>query len=323
MARVGWTLVRVAAWLTLLGGGLALLVVPESAPGWVLAALGTSVVVLARAWRASRGTALRAAVVWAVVAMAFGIISQTLAMWELPVEGRPWTGHGTYLACLATLAALTTVLNARRPGGGAWAFLMVLLVLVFLIPWLEGVGLVGSASALERLRLEVPWSLFFGLLILTGTTNYLPTRHGLAALAVAVGLGLELVGLVMTDWPRTSRAWIWTAVPWFLALALWTAEATAARPRAGGSGLERLWLWFRDRWGVVWALRVMERFNRAAGSAHWPIRLEWHGVESTEPLEPGELPEPIPEAAEATLRGLLRRFADEERLAEASRPAEP
>ena len=52
--------------------------------------------------------------------------------------------------------ALISVLNARTPGGGAWAILMALLVLVFLIPWLEGAGLRRAPIGLGRLRLDQP-----------------------------------------------------------------------------------------------------------------------------------------------------------------------
>jgi hypothetical protein len=76
-----------------------------------------------------------------------------------------------------------------------------------------------------------------------------------------------------------------------------------------------MWGWFRDAWGVVWALRVQERFNRAAETAGWPIRLAWHGVVPVGSDGPVEIP---PEAA-ATLAGLLRRFATAQRIEEAAR----
>ena len=117
------------------------------------------------------------------------------ALLELPETGRPWTGRITYLMVLLLLASLTSVLGARNPGGKAWAILMVLLVVVFLIPWLESGGRLRRTQGLGQVQLDSPWTLFYGLLGLAGVTNFLPTRHGLAALSLGAGLVLEFLGL--------------------------------------------------------------------------------------------------------------------------------
>src|SRR5262249_39141232 len=150
---------------------------------------------LIAAWRAAEGTALRPAVVWGFVAMALGVAAEGAALFEPAAGGRPAAGHLAYFCAPAVLAALISVLNARGPGGGAWGVLMALLVLVFLIPWLEGPGLGRAPGALARLRLDNPWTLFYGLLVLAGVTNYLPTRFGPAAAWLGLGLGLEYLGL--------------------------------------------------------------------------------------------------------------------------------
>jgi hypothetical protein len=106
---------------------------------------------------------------------------------------------------------------------------------------------------------------------------------------------------------------IWSAVPWLLAAAVWAAESRARRRTAAASDLEAIWLWFRDHWGVVWALRVQERFNRTAHSAQWPVRLTWFGIARHSPDDP------IPDAALATLRSLLHRFATPQRIDEVQR----
>jgi hypothetical protein len=247
--------------------------------------------------------------------LVLGMVAQGVAMGESPDGGRPAAGHWAYLATLTTLASLISVLNARRPGSGAWALLMGLLVLVFLIPWLEGAGLSGQAGSAARLRLETPWTLFFLLLVVVGVTNYLPTRCGLASLWLALGLVLEYAALTRVGWPPGRRALVWSAVPWTVALAIVTADALSRRAPEGRPGLERLWFWFRDRWGVVWALRIQERFNRNAELLGWPVRLGWYGVVPAPGL-PG-LPAST-EETEAALKGLLRRFADPARLAEAA-----
>jgi hypothetical protein len=266
-----------------------------------------------RAWRFASGTALRPAVAWGLVAIGLGLVSQAFAMVEPPDAGQPAAGHFTYMCTLATIAALISVLNARTPGGGAWAILMALLLLLFLIPWLEASGLGAGPSALARLRLDSPWNIFYGLLVVAGITNYLPTRHGLSALALGIGLVLELFALTNRGLTPGSRVVFWSLVPWtIVTAALWFDLLPR---RAPTSGLEARWFWFLDHWGVVWGLRVQERFNSAAMAQQWPIRLSWHGVVATRAGEPPA----TPDAAETTLESLLRRFAEPARIAAAAR----
>src|SRR5262245_49832066 len=65
---------RAVAGLVLAIGGVELVRDPERAPGWVLGGLVTAVWPLAVAWRAARGTALRAAVAWGALAVILGIV---------------------------------------------------------------------------------------------------------------------------------------------------------------------------------------------------------------------------------------------------------
>jgi hypothetical protein len=294
---------------------LGVLAAPSIAPAGVVVALSFAFVPLGRAWRSAKGTALRPAVLWGFIAVALGIVSQAFAVTEPLASGRPAAGYLTYLSVLATLAALISVLNARTPGGGAWAILMVLLLLVFLIPWLEGPGL--GRGGLARLRLDSPWSIFYWLLVVAGVTNYLPTRYGSAAALLLLAFALEYAGLTRLVGSPTGLGNLWSAVPISLAAAAWVADGRLDSPREVSNRFEATWFWFRDHWGVVWALRVIERFNRSAEAQGWPYRLSWHGVV---PSGDGIQDRPVPsEAAEATLKGLLRRFAEPGRLEEWSR----
>ena len=170
-------------------GGLALIVLGRRR--CVGLALATAIVPWMAAWRGARGTD-SAAVTWAGLALLIGLISQGVAGTESLHSGRPMAGHLVYLMVLASFAALISVLNARWPGGGAWAILMALLVLVFLIPWLEGPGWARKAQGLSRLRLDAPWSLFYVLVVIAGVTNYLPTRYGLSGGLARVRVGLRV-----------------------------------------------------------------------------------------------------------------------------------
>jgi hypothetical protein len=308
--------VRAVTAIGLAAGAVALVATPEIAPAAVFLDLATTAWPLARAWRAARGTALTSAVVWAALAVALGLVSQATAWSEPLATGRPIAGHATYLATLATLAALVSVLNARTPGAGAWAILMGLLVVVFLIPWLEAPGLARNPQGLGRLRLDAPWTIFYVLVVAAGVTNYLPTRYGAAAAWLGLGFAIEYVGLTRPGIAIRYGGALWSAFPWTLAVALWTADGRSRRDGPRRDGLEAAWSWFRDHWGVVWALRVQERFNRTAEAQRWPIRLGWYGVVPAE-AEVSEVPA-TPPAAEATFKGLLRRFASPARVEEAA-----
>jgi hypothetical protein len=235
MPRVHKTLRRVAV-VTVLAGGMALFLSPGRAPWLVAAGLVLALVPVRRAWVAARGTALRASVGWATIALGLGVVSQVVAAAEPLASGRTVAGHWTYLTTLALLAALISVLNARTPGGGAWAILMALLVLVFLIPWLEGPGLRRVVSGTGPLRLDSPWTLFYALLVLAGVTNYLPTRYALAAVVLGLGFGLEYVGLTRDITSPARRAMLWSALPWCLAASAWLADWRAGAPSAARGG---------------------------------------------------------------------------------------
>jgi hypothetical protein len=292
---------------------------PDRAPGLLLLNLASAALPWRAAWRAAAGTALRPALIWVALALALSIIAQLVALSEPLSTGRPMAGRLTYLVVLAILAALISVLNARTPGERIWAGLMALLVVVFMIPWLEEAGRMRRPQGLALVHLDSPWTLFYGLLVVVGVTNYLPTRFGKAAVCLGLALILEYLGLTRADWPAPWRAVVWEWVAWAFALSIWIAHRSADRAPAA-PGFDGLWLWFRDHWGVVWALRNRERFNRTAELAGWPVRLTWYGLEPIGGLDGGRAPD-IPAEAETTFRGLLRRFAQGWRLDRVSESA--
>jgi hypothetical protein len=305
-----------ALWALLLAvSGLTVLIDPIHAPLCVGFALVGGIMPWSLAWKAAEGTELRGALVWAALAIGLGILAQVLAWREGVDSARPWAGRSTYLMVLMILAALVSVLGARSPGSGAWAILMALLVVVFLIPWLETAAKVRRAEGPAELQLASPWTIFYGLLVMAGVTNYLPTRYGPAACAIGAGLVVEYLGLTRTGWAAATRAALWPAVAWCLALAAWLAVWCSKRLEAERNKIDQIWFWFRDHWGVVWALRLLERFNRTAELSSWPVRLSWFGLQRVSASSPEVSPAQL-DQAEATLRGLIRRFAAPDRVSE-------
>jgi hypothetical protein len=308
--------------LLLAPAAFAIAIDPTHAPLALIVVLVVSARPLIEAWQAVRGTALRPALVWALLALALAVVAQAVALAEPLALGRPLAERFTYLSVLALLAALGSVLNARTPGGKAWACLMMLMVVVFLIPWLEDQTRLRRASALAQLHLDAPWSIFYGLLVVVAVTNYLPTRFGLAAVALSTLFILEFLALSSLGFTPGRRALIWSWVAWTLALSLWIARWNAGRKPPAASSCEKIWFWFRDNWGVVWALRVLERFNRAAEVSRWPVRLTWFGLTPVIGQQ-DSAPPPSPGETEATFRNLMKRFAESWRLDEVTSPGSP
>jgi len=92
-------------------------------------------------------------------------------------------------------------------------------------------------------------------------------------------------------------------------LAWWLWAADLPRGRAATDPLSRVWLDFRDDFGAVWGLRVMERMNASSTMYDWPLVLSWSGLVPRDDLT--DVFE-APPALEDSLRTLLRRFVSRE-----------
>ncbi len=85
---------------------------------------------------------------------------------------------------------------------------------------------------------------------------------------------------------------------------VWLAFWRWRRPPKSASEVDRLWLNFRDRFGVFWAQRVREQFNRSAAHALLPGTLSWHGWEGGGQVTTEEQTRELLEL----LKALLKRF---------------
>lgn len=197
---------------------------------WALA-LMTGFWPVCAAWIDSRGTTLRHAVAWAAAAWLAWTLTPLAPDGPIP----------PYLALCLTACAGVAVLGARRPGVGAWDFVVAGLLLVLLRPLLEGVG---------ELRLNGGHVATLAAALLVGLGNYVPTRQGPAALLLGGVCAAHLMGYrPHPGWPLAA---VWLA--WLL-----------ARPR--GRGVAAEWRAFRDRYGFAWAARQREQFAAAAANA--------------------------------------------------------
>src|SRR5206468_6059424 len=127
---------------------------------------------------ANRHTTLGPAIGWAAFAWAvWGWSLYADAAWpEVSAD------KVRYLALSLTGCAGVAVLGARRPGVGAWNFVLLGLLAVMLLPVAEGLLLGGQPPGTLRV-------LFLGATVGVGVLNYLPTRLAPGALLLAFGGG--------------------------------------------------------------------------------------------------------------------------------------
>jgi hypothetical protein len=249
---------------------------------------------LDRAWRANRRTSLFSMMNWTIVAW-------LTWSWALALASKPGKdlALARYLALGATGAALIAVLGARWPGARAWNSVVLGYVAVTLLPPAEDF-LKGAPLQLDWWEAGVP-----AMALAIGVLNYLPTLLGPAAVMVGLAGAVEILLLTGSDTLIETLTKVAPLSRWLLVLAPWAAYA-AIRWQAPAAPVDRLWLDFRNRFGLVWGQRLREQFNQSATHADWPVRLYWQGVRG----RPGA-PRPDPEtqaAIEATLRALMKRF---------------
>lgn len=241
---------------------------------------------LVQALRANRTTTLWQPLMWSLLAWLVWVAVAWLRLLRPGWEER----LAVYGALCLTGCAGVAVLGARRPGASAWNFVVVGLLAVLLLPILNGMG---------ELRLEAAQKMFLAGTLVVSFLNYVPTRLGPDALVAAAGCGWEMMRL--SGWISPTRS------PWLglflLALIPWTAWTALAIRGQAATEFDRLWLAYRDRFGLVWGQRMREQFNRAAHHAGLPVQLRWSGLQATTAE-----PSPDPAALLALLRSVLKRF---------------
>jgi hypothetical protein len=273
--------------------------------------LAAGLAVLLRHRSAIRQTTLVSPWSWAVAATCAWSAVELIASFS----GESSVGGLTPLR-LAVIALsfcpAVSLIGAKRPQHAAWNFVVLSLWGIVALPAAENFFLhPGQKLAMGDAR---GW--FLWILLLLGPINFVPTRFWLAALLIFSGqfLGLSRY-LALVQRPLVPQ-------PDLLGLALCglgilAAAFAARRISDAASPYDRLWLDFRDSFGLFWALRVQERVNAAAQQYDWDLDLTWSGFRRRSADEPaGAIDLRIEPALRTTLKGLLRRFVSHEWIAE-------
>jgi hypothetical protein len=238
-----------------------------------------------------------------VSALAFARV--VVANWRRPLlYGVIWALFGWTVACVLVIAgpslhfvALTlfgcasvAVLGARNPNAAAWQFVVCGLAVVLMLPQFE--------ASIRDCPIDfsgVRWAFVCGLGAFA-SLNYLFTRLAFPIILLAVGGTLTFFIPKPTDGePIAIFGHLFGLVCIWSAPAVgWVSFWDRCRDKSPTS---RLWLDFRDRYGAVWALRVMEQFNRSAANAGSEKTIKWNGLNGIDDA-----------AAYERLTALLKRF---------------
>lgn len=254
-----------------------------------------------------RGTTLTAPTLWWIAAAIAIAAVEALLAYNGVAPASLAASLWRYAAAVGTFCPLTAVLGAKRPQDRGWQWVVASLWLVLLVPVAQAVA---SPSG-TQLELVAAWRWLLWGFIAMGLLNYLPTHFALSAIVVATGQVMLLSGPAGIAQNLSPPARTAIAAALFLA-----ARGLASLPhfRAPATTLSQTtrWLAFRDAWGAFWALRILQRVNQSAELGHWPIRLQWSGLVSTNEAPDDatvvSLDAPTTAAVDQSLDALLRRF---------------
>lgn len=271
-----------------------------------LIGMAATIVCVRVSWTMRR-TTLTPPCVWAATSLAV----VTCAIGLAADEARPaWFAHFDYLAGISTLAPFVSLLGAKRPQDRAWqlivAALLGLLAFQDFRSWLLDPSIQPSPHA--------AWRWLITALIVMQTLNYLPTRHAAAACLACIGQCLLLqTSLVFVA--EVSRGLIALGTI-LVGAAIFAAAFVEMRRPVTYDLYQREWLDFRDRYGVLWGLRVQERVNAMAQQHNSRLRLGWHGFRNAEETsgQAGQAEQPaLDDPIYKAFGAILARFNDVER----------
>jgi hypothetical protein len=270
--------------------------------------------------RSLRGTTLIPAVLWSCGASAVLFATAMCTVQQRWPLGSAERLNARYLTAMFLFCPVMSVLGARRPHHLAWQWIVVSLIAVLGLPVAEAyVVQRGAAVKIHDAR-----SYFLAAMIVACLLNYVPTRFGGAAVAVA-GAQLILVSEHMPGWRRVAGQSDELVACFLVGLACglgWVCRSVAWSESAD----TRAWRRYRDAFGTLWALRMQDRMNHYAEMYRWPFHLRWSGFvryapvdsEAENPMAENPAPDPsktgvayeLSDEMRQSWWSLLRRFVD-------------
>ncbi len=262
---------------------------------FAFASLLVSTVLVLRRMGRLRGTTLVAPTRWLLLALF--VLGCTLGVVELGTTSDATRAAMRYFAATCTLCPLMAVLGAKRPQDKGWQFIVGSLWLILVLPVGEMFLLWrGGAMDVGPMR-----SWFLVILLGVGLTNYALTRFAGPVFMATVGIGCMLAPhLPLLEGWGASNSIFGLGILFVCAGLLLVCWQVNRAPTKGN--WNSVWIEFRNAFGLVWGLRVMERINETARLGDWGTELTWFGfdAERLEELKGNDV--------EKGMRTTLRRF---------------
>lgn len=255
-----------------------------------------------------RETSLSTVWSWGLAAETAWLI--TAIMTALASPGSPLLDQAWLWTAILTVCPFIAALGARRPGSRVWGWFIVL-PLMAVLGW-PAFTVMSNWPELAPLKVQVPFCVGFGLVLVMGMGNYVGTRFTVPALLIGLAVALALVPLSARSPLSPITAQITrVAAEVFYAAAVFSTIRQGLRAGNEESPWNRLWFDFRDTFGIVWSIRIQERINETAEREGWCSRLGPHGFEWESAIEHSHRQQTLGRMEHA-LRWHLRRFVDPE-----------
>jgi hypothetical protein len=224
------------------------------------------------------------------------------------ISDQLWYGVAVLMLCPPI-----AVLGAKRPMSRVWGW-FILLPLMLVFGW-PAMSVWGTRFRHAGWILEEPVLVGYVFVLVMGIGNYAGTRHAIGGILWGVAAVLLVLPLCPSTAARLSPAVDWrTIAAWCLIAGGWFDRLWQRHTPLPEAGLDRVWVDFRNDFGLVWGRRIQERFNEFSRRSNLPAVLTPTGLTTRDgaPLSPAHLSEDARLAVEGTLRWLLRRFVDPE-----------
>ncbi len=245
--------------------------------------VATATMVILSGCRRAQGTTLFSPLVWALVSLWMLVAVSTSSLGQQP----SWW----LIAATSTFCPLVALLGAKRPQNRAWQLIVVSFWGIAALPALQS-WLLHPA---EPLTVHGLWRWFFVVLILMGLLNYRPTTLGFVAFLIAASQAVILWPFLpgVSQHRDVESAIGIPAIAASIALAALVIRWRNTNTKHALGGWNRVWLDFRDYYGLLWGTRMAERIEALAESSNSPVWIDWDGFHSVPKSEDSATKTPL------------------------------